>query len=647
MSIQALPAGIDVQMGGNLTHGGATFRVWAPHASEVLLLWGGQNRQVRPDDQWQMQRSGDHFFGFLPGAKDGDHYSFWVEGPYGKGPRRDPWARELEWQGYPDCDCILRDPSSYPWASDGFSTPPFHELSLYQVHVGTYFATDAGGNDQRLARAGRFLDVVERVEYIADLGARAVQLLPIVEWETERSLGYNSTDIFSPEMDYFAPYAELDRYKPTIDALFAKFGKAPPSKKVLESGINQLKVLIDLLHLHGVAVLFDVVYNHINGDTNEQALRRYDFWDQAGRPHGIYFGSDGWAGGMVPHFPTSDVRSFLIENAAHFMSEYRVDGFRYDEVTVIDRMGGWSFCQDLTSTLHYRNPKAIQISEYWNFDKSYAIKPRAEGGAEFDATWLDTARDGIRDAIAQAAAGRNSYVGMGALLGSLSPPFGSSGHWRSVQLIENHDLHRAGHEEYVPRVARLADESNPRSWYARSRARVASGLLLTAPGIPQVFMGQEILDDNAWTDHPGYHPYARVWWDGLEQSPEMADHHRFMRDLFWARRNHRGLTGDGFNPYQSHDIDRMLAFHRWIEGVGEDVVVVASLNEQTLYGYQVGLPGGGSWREVLNSDAYDSSPGHVTAGNTGGITANSGPAYGMPASAHIVIPANSILVFRR
>ncbi|HXS19102.1 MAG TPA: alpha amylase C-terminal domain-containing protein, partial [Polyangiaceae bacterium] len=92
---------------------------------------------------------------------------------------------------------------------------------------------------------------------------------------------------------------------------------------------------------------------------------------------------------------------------------------------------------------------------------------------------------------------------------------------------------------------------------------------------------------------------------------------------------------------------RILAFQRWVEGVGEDVVVVANLNEQTLYGYQIAFPAGGFWREVLNSDAYDSSPGHVTAGNAGGVAANGGPAYGMPASAYIVIPANSILVFRR
>lgn len=647
MSIEALPAGVEAKMGANLTRDGATFRVWAPHANAVFVLWGGHDRNERPSDSWRLHRMGSHFVGFVRGAKDGDKYRFWVEGPYGRGPRRDPWARELEWFGYPHCDGILRDPHSYPWASAGFVPPAFHELSLYQVHVGTYFATDVAGNDERLTRSGRFLDVVERIEYIADLGVRAVQLLPIVEWETQRSLGYNSTDIFSPEMDYFTPLDELDRYKPTIDRLFAKFGKLAPSKHVLHSGINQLKLLVDLLHLHGVAVLFDVVYNHINGDQQEQALRRYDYWEQAGRPHGIYFGSSGWAGGMVPHFPTDEVRSFLIENAVHFLNEYHVDGFRYDEVTVIDRMGGWRFCQDLTDTLHFINPKAVHISEYWEFDKSWAIKPTHSNGAGFDATWLDTARDGIRRAVAGAAVGRDAHVDMNELLRSLAPPFGSSGHWRAVQLIENHDLHRAGHDKYVPRIARLADSSMPRSWYARSRARVANGLLLTAPGIPQVFMGQEILDDNAWTDNPSHHAHARVWWDGLRQSPEMRDHHRFMRDLFWARRHIRGLTGDGLNAYQAHDIDRVLAFHRWVEGVGEDVVVVASLNEQTLTDYTVGFPSAGWWRELLNSDAYESSPGHVTRGNAGAVGAHASPAWGMPASAKIVIPANSILVFGR
>ena len=105
----------------------------------------------------------------------------------------------------------------------------------------------------------------------------------------------------------------------------------------------------------------------------------------------------------------------------------------------------------------------------------------------------------------------------------------------------------------------------------------------------------------------------------------MQDHLRFTRELIALRRNFRALRSDSINVFHVHDGNRVLAFHRWIEGEGEDVVVVASLNEQTQYSYQLGFPGGGQWREVFNSDVYDNWVNPMVAGNGGGVEA-SGPA---------------------
>src|SRR5207302_4202692 len=111
--------------------------------------------------------------------------------------------------------------------------------------------------------------------------------------------------------------------------------------------------------------------------------------------------------------------------------------------------------------------------------------------------WNDGLRDAVRGAIAQAAQGRDAYVDLDKARDTLYPQAGFSAAWRVVNHLENHDLVWLNHD-HQPRVAALADPSDSRSWYARSRARVALGLLVTAPGVPMLFMGQEFLEDKSW-----------------------------------------------------------------------------------------------------------------------------------------------------
>ncbi len=101
----------------------------------------------------------------------------------------------------------------------------------------------------------------------------------------------------------------------------------------------------------------------------------------------------------------------------------------------------------------------------------------------------------------------------------------------------------------------------------------------------------------------------------------MQDHLKFMQDLIWLRRRHPALQSDSVNPYYVHNDNRILAFHRWIEGIGRDVVVVASLNESTFDQYELGFPQSGHWFEVFNSDYYDHFPNPWVAGNGGAIEA--------------------------
>jgi 1,4-alpha-glucan branching enzyme len=163
-----------------------------------------------------------------------------------------------------------------------------------------------------------------------------------------------------------------------------------------------------------------------------------------------------------------------------------------------------------------------------------------------------------------------------------------------------------------------------------------------------LFMGQEFLEDKVWSDDWQDNPGNLIGWEGLEQGDKaMVDHLRFTQELIGLRRRHPALRGENINLFHVHNDNRVLAFHRWLEGTGRDIVVVASLKESTVFNYQLGFPLAGRWLEVFNSDIYDNWVNPWGVGNGGAITANSGPMHGLPASAAIVIPANSVVVFAR
>jgi 1,4-alpha-glucan branching enzyme len=642
-------------MGAQLVDGGATFRTWAPNAKEVYVVL--HDFDVQSPGGWKknprdllIKDGHGYWAGFLPGVSDGDEYRFWVVGAGSEGFKRDPCARELQMHGYPNCNCIVRDPNTFPWCDQAYRPPAFNELIVYQFHIGVFFAKDDQGRDIRSGRVSKYLDVVDRIKYLADLGVNAIMPLPFVEFQGETSLGYNGTDLFSPEMDYAVDIDHLPPYLRKVNLLRAEKHRPPLTLAQLTGQINQLKALIDICHLYGLAVIADVVYNHAGGNFDDQSIHFFDRPASSENKDSIYFLPEGHAGGLVFAFWKQEVRQFLIDNAKMFLTDYHVDGFRYDQVTVMDEHGGWSFCQDLVTTVRFIKPEAIQIAEYWGNDRWRGVANPPDGMG-FDAGYSDGLRDVIRDVLAQAAGGSSAIMNLDELRGALYPPYNFPACSKAFQCIENHDLLDASHtgNDRQPRIAALADSSNSRSWYARSRSRVATGLLLTAPGIPMIFMGQEFLEDKWWTDSP-HAANLMIWWAGLEGlDKNMSDHHRFTRDLIWLRRKHPALSGEAINVFHVHNDNRVIAFHRWLPGLGRDLIVVASLNENTFYnhGYTLGFPAGGQWLEVFNSDIYDNFFNSNAQGNPGGISAAGPGMHGLPSSAGITLPANSIVVFAR
>ena len=186
-------------MGANLIADGATFRVWAPHALKVYVL-GDFNNRVMDDSSLLTKDANGHWRGFIKGRRTATVTCSTSSATGSEGPKRDPYAREL-------ADAVSRrlhrPRDRLSLARDRIRHAAFHDFVIYQLHVGTFFTPNLP------SEGGTFLDVARKIPYLAGLGVTAIQLLPIQEFQTEFSLGYNGTDYFSPEMDFAVEDAAL------------------------------------------------------------------------------------------------------------------------------------------------------------------------------------------------------------------------------------------------------------------------------------------------------------------------------------------------------------------------------------------------------------------------------------------------------
>jgi 1,4-alpha-glucan branching enzyme len=647
----ATPMGATLLVGG-----GATFRVWGPRASFVYLngTFGGTQQVGQTDDLLMAKDTTGYWTGFAGQAQEGDLYHFWVIGAGSSGYKRDPYARQLATDApFPTCSCIIRSGTAYPWHDADFVTPDFTNMIVYQLHIGTYAINRPG-------IASTFLDIIGKIPYLVALGINVLQPLPIDEAETDPSLGYDGSDYFSPDFPYVVTDSgALAQYLVTINGLLQAKSLSPLALNDIVSGPSQLKALVDVCHVYGIAVTFDVVYNHAGGFNpnnrpDDQCIYFFDRAVTGDNNNSLYFtDEDRGTGGLSFALWNNDVRQFIINNASYYIGEFHADGFRYDEISDLISMNcitGWSFCRDLTNTLRYIKPRLLQNAEFWpgevgNCPRSSQsiVTSVAGGGAGFDVLQHDGLRSAVRGAVQASSYGQQAAINFDSMAGTLYPG-GFAHSWQTVPCVENHDIVKVGTDQRIPF---LADSTDRRSWYARSRSRFATGILLTAPGIPQIFMGQEFLEDKQWSWDPT--SSNLLYWDGLNSGTDVAmvNHLRFTQDLIRLRWNHAALRGDNVNPFHVHDLNRVIAFHRWLEGTGQDVVVVATLSETTWYNYNVGFPGPGAWAEVFNSDVYDNWVNPIVAGNGGGVSASGPPMHGLPASASIVIPANGFVVFAR
>jgi 1,4-alpha-glucan branching enzyme len=554
-------------MGAVLHQGGTTFRVWAPNASEVFVAGTFNNWSAEADP---LAHEGRGYWSVdVPGAQEGHEYKYVIRNGAQELWRVDPYARAVTSSVG---NGIIRS-ESFAWGSNPYRTPFWNEMVIYEMHIGTF-------NDEPGGPPGHLRAAIERLPHLRDLGINAIELLPPSEFPGGFSWGYNPAHPFAVESEFGGPEA--------------------------------LKAFVKAAHEHGIAVIVDVVYNHLG--PNDLSLWQFDGWQQDGSG-GIYFYSDWrawtpWGARNRPDYGRGEVRQYLRDNALMWLEEYRADGLRWDATAFIrnvygnqddpahDLPDGWGLMRWINREIQQHQPWKISIAE--DLRNNAWLIDDTEAGAGFDGQWDSEFVHPIRSAL---LAPRDEERSMAAVQHSILHRYGSDAFERVIY-TESHDEVANGRA----RIPHEISPADPGSLYAKKRSTLGAALVFTAPGVPMLFQGQELFEDEWFRDTDP------LDWSKLERYAGIV---QLYRDLIRLRRNWydqtRGLRGQHVDVHHVNDHDKVIAFHRWDQGGPRDsVVVVANFGNRSYASYRVGFPRLGMWQVRFNSDwdGYDAGFGN-------------------------------------
>jgi malto-oligosyltrehalose trehalohydrolase len=427
-------------------NGGTRFRLWAPAARRVSILLDGPGglRELR------MEPSPRGWFGAeVSGVGAGARYRFRIDDGLCV---PDPASR-FQPDGVLGASEVI-DARAYEWSDEAWRGRPWHEVVLYEIHVGAF--TDRGC----------FTGVAERLEHLADLGVTAIELMPLSQCPGARNWGYDGVLPFAPQSAYGRP--------------------------------EDLKRLVEAAHQSGLMVFLDVVYNHFGPEGNQLPSYAPAFFTQRHQtPWGAAIDFEG------PESRT--VRDFFIHNALYWLEEYHLDGLRLDAVHAIHDASSPDFPAELADTVHTRFEgerrvhlvlendlnqarrlerdavgESRSFDAQWNDDAHHALQVLLTG--EYDGYYADYADRPIRH-LGRCLAEGFAYQGDpspfrdGAVRGEPSATLPPTAF---VCFLQNHD--QIGNRAFGDRLTELAEPE---------AIRAATAVLLLAPWIPLLFMGEE------------------------------------------------------------------------------------------------------------------------------------------------------------
>lgn len=429
--------------------GDTDFSIWAP-ASAAVKLWLN-------DAEFDMHTAGDGWHHITKPALPGDRYCFVLAD---RTRVADPASNQQQVGPLGPSLIVNHD---FAWKNPDWKGRPWHETVVYELHIGTF------------TPEGTFAAAAEKLEYLADVGITAIELMPLATFAGSRGWGYDGVLQFSPQRDYGSP--------------------------------DELKAFIDQAHGHGIMVLLDVVYNHFGPAGNTL---------QAYAP--AFFKKDETPWGPAPDFNRAEVRSFFLQNAFYWLETYRFDGLRIDAADHLAGGGGEvdfliEMAREVKRIIRNRHVHLV-IEDARN--AASPMTPLADGTVLIDAQWNDDFHHVVHVATTKEKGGiygdfaarpydklcRSLATGF-VYQGEPRPSrdFGSSGEpsehlppQRFVNFLHNHD--QAGNRLRGERL---------RALIALPLFETLETILLLSPQTPLIFMGDDHGSANPFfffSDHP-------------------------------------------------------------------------------------------------------------------------------------------------
>ncbi len=465
----------------------------------------------------------------------------------------------------------MYDQNQYAWKSPPFVAPSARNAVVYELHVATF--VDPAGTG-----AGTFTSAATKLSDLAQLGINMVELMPVTAFPGGYSWGYDPVYAFSPEAAYGTP--------------------------------DDLKSFVDQAHQLGIGVILDVVFNHFAVDSRKTPSLSMWCFDGPCTGGGIYFSPEPvTAWGPRPAFGTGQVHDLIVDAVDSWLTNYRIDGFRWDSViairnTSLDGTGtqileGARLLRDANTSIHQHRTSALSVAEDLQSD-SYITEPvdstmlnTYDSGYGFDTQWDDGFYNAVEPVLIAGADTARDVT-------KLVSPLTNGTPMQRVVYTEDHDKvapqNGAGNQRIPALIG--ADQNE---YYAKKRSSLGIALVLTAPATPMLFMGQEFLETLPFPFSAGQ---ALNWTN--EQT--YAGFRTLVHDLIALRKNTAsqtmGLTGDHIEILHATNSFNIMtapniAYHRWAQGgAGDDVVVVANFSNSVL-ALPVGFPHAGTWHVRL------------------------------------------------
>lgn len=424
-----------------LGDGSTSFRVWAPRAHEVAVVLPQSDLAPLP---LQSEANG-YFSGTFAGVAAGTRYFYLLDATL---KRPDPVSR-YQPEGV-DGPSQVVDLSTYQWMTPEWRGLPLEQFIIYELHVGTF------------TPEGTFDGVINRLDYLCELGITAVELMPVAQFPGQRNWGYDGTFPFAPQNSYGGP--------------------------------DGLRRLVDACHARGLAVILDVVYNHLGPEGNYLHAFGLYFTDRYQTPWGDAVNFDG---------PESDpVRQYFITNALYWIAEFQIDALRLDAVHGIYDFSARHILQELAETVHGfaadRGRQIYLIAES-DLNDVRLIKPSDVGGFGLDAQWNDDFHHALRALLTNDRTGYYQDFGTFAdLVKSYREGFVLDGAYSAYR------KHRHGSSSAdVPTSTQVVFSQNHDQVGNRMRGErltahltphqllLAAAMVLLSPYIPLLFMGEE------------------------------------------------------------------------------------------------------------------------------------------------------------